>query len=384
MKGFAVRVLDTVADVEGPAWDRLVPEPKSPFLRHAWLLAMEASGSATRRTGWQPRHVTLWRGDALIAAAPAYAKFHSMGEYIYDFGWADAAARMGIEYYPKLLVGAPLSPSTTPKLLFAPDEDASALAPALRKALLELAREEGCSSIHVLYPPADEADAWEREGFARRLTLQFHWRNPGYRTYDDYLARFDSKRRHQLKRERRAAAEQGLTLRTVRGQELTPAHAQLASRFYAATCQRNSWGRAQLNRDFFLRAFATLPEAVELVIAERGSEVVAGAFNLTSGSTLYGRYWGCFEDHPFLHFNVCFYHSIDECIRLGRTLFEPGAGGEHKVARGFEPSGVHSAHLLFDRRLDKAVRAYVREEASEHARIIAESTRLAGMRPFVA
>jgi predicted N-acyltransferase len=381
MEGLSLRVLATIAEVDGGAWDRLVPEPKPPFVRHAWLLAMEESGSASRRSGWQPRHLTLWRGGSLVAAVPAYAKFHSMGEYIYDFGWADAAARMGVEYYPKLLVGAPLSPATAPKVLTAPDEDAVALGGVLRAEAVKLARKEGCSSVHVLYPPEVEADAWELEGFARRLTLQFHWRNAGYRTYEDFLARFDAKRRHQLKRERKAAGQQGLTLRTVRGQELTRDHADLAYRFYASTCQRNAWGRAQLNRDFFRRAFASLPDNVELVVAERGDEVVAGAFNLACGDRLYGRYWGCFEEHPFLHFNVCFYHSIDECIRLGRTLFEPGAGGEHKVARGFEPSGVHSAHLIFDGRLDKAVRSFVRAESAEHARVISEATAMAGMRP---
>jgi hypothetical protein len=237
--------------------------------------------------------------------------------------------------------------------------------------------------VHVLFPPDDEAHALAAAGLFHRSTMQFHWKNPGYRTYEDYLGRFDSKRRNQLKRERGAAATQGLTLRTVPSAELGREHALLAWRFYEATASRHAWGPVQLTRDFFTRAFATMPDAIEVVLAERMGKPVAGAFNLHTPSRLYGRYWGCFEEHPFLHFNVCLYHSIDACIRAGRAVFEPGAGGEHKVSRGFEPTLIHSLHRVFEPRLEAAIRRACAREDQEVARVTAQSEDLAGLKPWV-
>lgn len=377
-----LRILEAITDVPAATWDALAGPTAPPFVKHAWLAALEESGSATEDTGWAPHHLTLWRGERLVAASPAYRKFHSMGEYIYDFAWAEAADRMGVEYYPKLLIGAPLSPATSPRFLIAEGEAVTDLRHALLEAAIESAREEGCSSVHVLYPTPEEADFLEADGLARRLTLQYHWKNPGYRSYEDYLARFDAKRRHMLKRERGAAAEQGITIRTVRGDELGPEQAKLAHDFYAATVKAHGWGPQQLNRDFFTRVFRSLPDAVELVQAQKGSRVIAGAFNVVTPERLYGRYWGAFEEVPFLHFHVCLYHSVEECIRAGRKVFEPGAGGPHKIARGFEPSAVHSAHLIFDRRLDTAVRDFVRRERNHLAPAIAEAERISGLRPW--
>lgn len=377
-----LRVLESISDVPRQAWDALLgPEPV-PFVRWDWLNAMEASGSASARTGWEPQHLTLWRGDRLVGAVPAYLKHHSMGEYVYDFSWASAAEAMGVHYYPKLLVGAPLSPITAPRFLAAEDERPEAIRKTLATAAIEVAKEAGCSSVHVIFPPEAEAASLEELGLARRLGMQYHWRNPGYRSYDDYLSRFTSKRRHQLKRERGEAAKQGITLRTVRGPELTPQHAAFAYRLYESTCSKMGWGRVQLNRGFFERAFGALGGSIELVEAVRGDRVVAGAFNLTQGERLFGRYWGCFEEHPFLHFNVCMYHSIDDCIQRGRKVFEPGAGGEHKIARGFEPSPIHSAHYLFDKRLDRAVRDFVRREWAQLEPVLSQSEEISGMRPW--
>ncbi|TQF17196.1 N-acetyltransferase [Myxococcus llanfairpwllgwyngyllgogerychwyrndrobwllllantysiliogogogochensis] len=377
-----LRILDAVTDVPAADWDALAGPDAPPFARHAWLAAMEESGSATEETGWAPHHLTIWRGPKLVAAAPAYRKFHSMGEYIYDFGWADAAARLGVEYYPKLIVGGPLSPATVPRMLIAQGEDIPALRKALLIAAVESAQEAGCSSVHILYPTDEEADFLEEQGLARRVTLQFQWKNPGYASYDDYLSRFDSKRRHQLKRERAAAATQGITLRTVRSAELTQAHAKRAFEFYEATCERHSWGRVQLTPDFFSRVFKAMPDSVEMVEAVREGRVIAGAFNLATKERLYGRYWGSIEEHPFLHFHVCLYHSVDDCIRAGRKVFEPGAGGEHKVSRGFEPTAVHSAHVIFDRRLDSAVRDYVRRERARLNMAVEEAEQISGLKPW--
>ncbi|MBJ6760468.1 N-acetyltransferase [Myxococcaceae bacterium JPH2] len=377
-----LRIQAAITDVPAAEWDALLEPDAPPFVRHAWLAAMEESGSATEDTGWAPHHLTLWRGPRLVAAAPAYLKFHSMGEYIYDFGWANAAARLGVEYYPKLIVGGPLSPATVPRLLIAPGEDVPALRRALLEAAVESAKEAGCSSVHVLYPTDAEAGFLEEAGLARRITLQFQWKNPGYQHYDDYLSRFDSKRRNQLKRERGAAATQGITLRTVRAAELGPEHARRAFEFYASTCERHSWGQVQLTPDFFARLFRAMPGTVEMVEAVREGKVIAGAFNLATAERLYGRYWGCVEEHPFLHFNVCLYHSVEDCIRAGRKVFEPGAGGEHKVSRGFEPTAVHSAHLVFDRRLDSAVRDFVRRERHQLQPAVEEAERICGLKPW--
>ena len=377
-----LRLLSTITEVSAAQWDALAGPDAPPFLRHAWISALEESGSASAETGWEPAHHTLWRGEQLVAAAPAYRKFHSMGEYIYDFGWANAAARLGVDYYPKLLVGVPLSPATAPRLLVAPGEDAAVLQDALVEALLASAHEDGVSGLHVLYPPEDEAQRLLRHGLARRLTLQYHWRNPGYASYADYLSRFDSKRRAQLKRERGAAAFQGISIRTVKGEELTAKHAKLAHDFYVSTSEKHAWGQIQLNRDFFLRVFRTMPESVELVVAEREGRVIAGAFNVASRTRLYGRYWGALEEHPFLHFHVCLYHSVDECIQQGREAFEPGAGGEHKISRGFLPTAIHSAHLLHDRRLDGAVRLSLQHEREHYERVVAEAESIAGMKPW--
>lgn len=377
-----LKVLEAVSDVPKASWNSLLAPGEAPVTRWEWLDAMEQSGSAVPERGWSPRHLTLWRGERLVATLPAYLKTHSMGEYVYDFGWANAASQLGVQYYPKLLIGMPLSPVTAQKLHVAAGEDVTAVRTVMMNAVLELAKDEGASSVHALFPPDDEAAAFEAFGFFRRGTLQFHWKNPGFRTYDDYLSRFDSKRRNQVKRERGAAAQQGLTVRTVRSTELDESHATLAARFYEATASAHSWGPVQLTRDFFRRAFRHMPDAIELVVAEKKGTVVAGAFNLHTPTRLYGRYWGCFEEHPFLHFHVCLYHSIDDAIGRGLRVFEPGAGGEHKISRGFEPTRVHSAHRVFHPRLAQALTRASEREAAEIDRVAAESERISGLKPW--
>ncbi len=381
MTPVTVRILDSIRGVAREAWNAMVPPGAPPVLRWEWIDALESSGSASPEKGWAPHHLIALRGSQVVAAAPAYRKFHSLGEYVYDFAWAHAAEQAGLAYYPKLLLGVPLSPLTAPRFLVAPGESLGTLREVLLEAARTSARETGCSSVHVIFPDDAEAGALEDLGLFRRLGMQYHWRNDGYRTYDDYLARFDSKRRNQFKRERSAAAAQGLTVRTLRGHELGPAHAELAWRFYESTASAHAWGPVQLNGDFFHRAFAALPEGIELVVAERGKDVVAGAFNLHTPTRLYGRYWGSFEPLPFLHFHVCLYHSIDDAIARGLAVFEPGAGGEHKVSRGFVPTAIHSAHAVFDRRLERAIRDFCRRETDEVRAVLAQGERLAGLKP---
>ena len=383
MASLNVKVLERIGDVTPVEWNALLPAGCPPVMRWEWLHALEASGSASPERGWEPRHFTLWQDGQLIGAAPGWRKFHSMGEYVYDFGWANAAQSMGIAYYPKLLLGVPLSPLTAPRFLALPGESLPAVRATLLTAALDFAKDSGCSSVHVIFPDGDESAALVERGLHQRSSMQYHWKNPGYRDYDDYLSRFDSKRRNQLKREQGAAEKQGIVLRTVRSAELNDSHAEYAWRFYEHTASRHSWGPVQLKRDFFHRAFAAMPDAIELVMAERAQKVIAGAFNLHTPTRLYGRYWGCFEEHPFLHFNVCLYHSVADCIRAGREAFEPGAGGEHKISRGFEPTRIHSVHRIFDKRLDAAIVDFCRREALEVTRITSESEVISGLKPWL-
>jgi predicted N-acyltransferase len=378
MRSVDVRVLTTLTDVRARDWDALLSARSTPFLRHAWLQALEQSGSAGDRAGWMPRHLTLWRGKTLIAAAPAYAKDDSDGDFSRDFDLAASLSRGRIPYYPKLALTVPFTPCTGERVLVAPGEDRAACVARIVDAASKVCDEEGYPTWQVLFPDAASARELEQAGMALRVSWQFHWRNEGYRSVADFLARFNSKRRHMLKREMAAAPEQGLVIRTVRGDELQrePARwAKAAHALHRSTVDKLMWGRRWLNEKFYLQAFAGMPDAVEVVGAFRGRELVAGAFNVASATRLYGRYWGCFEEHPFLHFNVCYYHSIADCIARGIEVFEGGAGGEHKLARGFLPAMTYSAHGFRDAQLDRAVREFLSRETPAREASIERSLR---------
>jgi len=383
-----LRVLSAIGEVPGPAWDALFahePEVAGPFVRHAFLAALEESGSAGKRSGWHPSHLTLWRGGALVAAAPAYLKDGSEGDFSRDWEWAGAAARAGARYYPKLVLTVPATPATGRRLLVAEGEDRAAAVAALVEAARALVAEAGAGGLHVLFCPAAEALELEACGLARRVDFQYHWRNQGYAAVDDFLARFPSKRRNALRRELRAPGEQGIAIRTVRGDELSrdPAGwARACFELHRASTDQMAWGMRWVNRGFYERVLAGLADAVEVVEARRSGKLVGMAFNLASRTALYGRYWGSVEEHPFLHFNVALYHSIAECIARGVSRFEGGAGGEHKLSRGFEPAETWSCHALSDRRLDQAVRRHLEAELPSRlegvARWRADHPRLGG------
>jgi predicted N-acyltransferase len=376
VRGLSFSVHGSIAEIPPAEWDALLahePDVASPFVRHAFLAAAEESGCAAARTGWSPRHLALRRGRALVAAAPAYVRTDSDGDFSRDFDLAGAAERSGIAYYPKLALAVPFTPATGRRILVAPGEDRAALAPALLERARALAADEGFGSVQLLFPRADEARIAEAAGFGVRVDFQYHWRNEGYATPEAFLARFPSKRRNALRRERSAPARQGIAIRTVRGEELARAPAAWARDCFAlhrASTDRMVWGMRFVNRRFYEAVLAGMPDAVEVVEARREGRLVAMAFNLASRTHLYGRYWGAVEDHPFLHFNVALYHSIDECIRRGVAVFEGGAGGEHKLSRGFEPALTFAAHALADPRLDAVVRRHLASE--RHAREEAE------------
>ena len=371
MPGVTLSVHGAISEIPAPEWDGLIEHERdeaSPFVRHAFLAAAEESGSASRRAGWAPRHLALRRRGRLVAAAPAYVRHGSDGDFSRDWDLATAAGRAGIGYYPKLLLGVPFTPAAGRRLLVAAGEDRPALAEALVAAARALVKEEELGAMQVLFPRAAEAAELEALGLAVRIDFQYHWQNDGYRTVDDFLARFPSKRRNAIKRERAAPERQGIAIRTLRGEELAADASRWAEACFAlhrASTDKMAWGMRWVNRRFYERVMAGMPDSAEVVEARRDGKLVAMAFNLASPSRLYGRYWGAIEEHPFLHFNVALYHSIEECIRRGVSVFEGGAGGEHKLARGFEPAETYAAHLLADRRLDAAVRRHLAEERGE-------------------
>ncbi len=368
-----LRVLGAISEVPRPAWDALLDPAATPFVEWAWLNALEESGCAASDSDWVPRHLTLWRDGRLVAAAPAYIRGGSDGDFSRDWDWASASHRAGLRYYPKLSITVPFTPATGRRLLVAPGEDRRTCVEALIGAAMDLCREERLGSLQLLFVDPADISELEAAGLATRVSFQYHWRNAGYRTTDDFLARFSSKRRTMIKRERAAPAKQGIAIRTVRGDELgaePEIWARNAHELHRATVDKLMWGRRWLNLDFYRRVFATMPHRIEVVEARRAGRLVAGAFNVASATHLYGRYWGCFEEHPFLHFNVCYYHSVDECIRRGTQVFEGGAGGEHKLPRGFEPTETYSAHAFLDPRLDRAIRGHLAVESEQRAQML--------------
>ncbi len=362
-----VHVRSTISDVPAADWDRLwahEPEAATPFLSHAWLDALEQSGAAAPERGWSGRHLLLRRGGRTVAALPAWARSDSHGDFGRDWQWAAAAERAGIPYYPKLVIGVPFTPATGRRLLVAEGEDRAEMARAAVDALRDLCASEGIRSLHALHLGEEDAREFAAAGLALRLDFQFHWVNHGYGTFEDFLSRFSSKRRNAIRRERAAPAGQGIAIRTVRGDELgarPAAWARDVARLHAHSIDRMEWGMKFLDRAFHERVMRSMPGAIEVVEARREGKLVAMAMNVASPGKLFGRYWGAVEEHPFLHFNVALYHSVEECIRLRRKVFEGGAGGDHKLARGFEPAEVWSAHHFLDPRLDVPIRRHLAE-----------------------
>ena len=351
-------------------WPSLVTDETPPFLSYAWLRALETTGCVSAERGWLPVFLSWWRGPQLLAAAPAYVKGHSMGEFVFDQSWADfAERRLGVPYYPKLVVTVPFTPATGPRLLVSSEAARAGLTlldvqGAFAEGVQRVTEHFELSGAHVLFIPDSDAAAMNERGFDRRYGVQFHWRNAGYGSFEDFLERFASKKRTQLRRERKEIERQGLELTALTGADITSELCDHVFTFYKNTVERFYWGRQYLNREFFEEVMTTMPEQLHIVIARRRGtrEPIAGAFNLLGKHTLYGRYWGAREEHKFLHFNVCFYAGIAECIERGLSVFEPGAGGEHKLARGFEPALTHSVHQLRHPILAKAVAEYLTRE----------------------
>ena len=368
------RSLSSLSEVGEAEWNALLTAADNPFVDWRWLEALEHSGCVGPDAGFMPCHITIRRAGGLVAAAPAYVKFDSDGDFGRDWEWAAAAERAHLPYYPKLVLGVPFTPVTGRRILCAAGEDEPALVAAVVAAARAFVKRHSLGSLHVLFPTEPQLELLAQTGLIPRIGIQYHWNNPGYRTSDEFYARFSAKRRHALRRERAAAAEQGIRVRTIAGAELRAAGQELADLAHAlhlSTVDKLVWGRRWLNQGFYRRVFAAMPEPMQLVVAERDGRVIAGAFNVAGPGRLFGRYWGCFEEHPFLHFTVCYYHSIDECIARKTQVFEGGAGGEHKIARGFEPTETHSAHAFADPSFHAALARHVKTESENRRQAIA-------------
>lgn len=368
----SVRLHRRVADVGREAWDACAGNPAyadNPFIRFDFLDAVEQAGCAVERTGWGPQHLTVHDADGRVAAAlPLYLKTHSQGEYIFDHAWADAYERAGGRYYPKLLTAAPFTPATGARLLARPDVDADEARKLLLGGALTVCERLGASSFHANFVTREEWDWMGRQGLALREGQQYHWMNRGYATFEDFLGALSSGRRKTIRRERRDA-QAGLEILCLTGTDIAEEHWDAFFRFYMDTGARK-WGRPYLNRPFFSLLGERMADRVLLVMARRpeagrGGRWIAGALNLIGGDCLYGRNWGCVEEKPFLHFELCYYQAIEWAIGRGLARVEAGAQGQHKIARGYLPSAVHSAHYIADPALRAPVERYLAQERQQ-------------------
>ena len=348
----------------GPGEWRSVAGTRNPFVRYEFLAALEASGCVGARTGWQPHHVRVRRGAETLALAPCYIKTHSFGEYVFDWSWADAYQRHGLDYYPKLLLAVPFTPSQGPRVMTTGDRDTDIQGETIVSALIEQCQRLGASSWHLLFPDLPSLQQVESSALMPRLGCQFRWFNRGYEGFDAFLGELASRKRKNIRKERAAVREQGIDFDWMTGATIDDRALDRFFIFYQATYLKRGH-RPYLNRDFFFRLRETMPEQLLLIMARKAGEPVAGALFLRNDQSLFGRYWGCLEEYDFLHFETCYYQGIDYCIAEGLGEFDAGAQGEHKLQRGFEPVITESRHWIAHPAFRAAIAEFVQEEAAD-------------------
>ena len=363
---YTVTTVERISDVPPAQWDAVAGED-CPFTRHAFLDALERHGCVGERVGWIPSHILVHAGSRLVGATPAYVKLHSQGEFVFDWSWAEAYARHGLEYYPKLISAIPFTPSTGPRLLVHPAAPEREVRHALAVSAVEVSKAMHASSFHWLFPHGTDASSLRRSGLLIRSGCQFHWTNPGYRDFQDYLGALTSKRRKEIRRERRQAASAPVEIEIHDGRTATEEHWRAYHGLYSSTYDRK-WGYPALNIGFFTEVAESLPDRIALVLARRGARFVAGAHCFVGGDTLFGRNWGCFEQYRGLHFELCYYRLIEYCIERRIARFDAGAQGEHKLMRGFLPVETHSAHWIEDPRFRDAIARFLDSERAELGR----------------
>ncbi len=357
------RSVSSIDDIDGDIWNALAnpaDQPFNPFIAHEFLRALERSGSVAPDAGWAPMHLVLEEHGAVTGVAPLYAKGHSQGEYVFDHHWADAYMRAGGRYYPKLVCAAPFTPVPGPRLLAKTNASRFQLAVALRQATQQM----GASSLHVNFTTDQDQATLARADFLQRIGEQFHWFNRDYKSFDDFLGQLSSRKRKAIRRERRDAHAEGVAIRHLMGADIEERHWDAFWVFYQDTSARK-WGEPYLTRGFFRLVAECMPERLLMIVAERAGEPIAAALNFIGGDTLYGRYWGCTEDVPFLHFEICYHQAIDYAIANGLSRVEAGAQGQHKIARGYEPIPTYSAHWICDDGFRGAIDNYLEAERAQ-------------------
>ena len=355
-----ISAINSLKDISADDWNacaKIDGVAFNPFASHAFLLALEQSGSATAKTGWAAQHLVLEDSNKIVGVVPCYLKSHSMGEYVFDHAWADAYARAGGHYYPKLQTSVPFTPATGPRLLANSAEHRAALA----QGLIALCQQTKSSSSHITFATKRESEELGASGWLQRNDIQFHWHNQAYANFTDFLGALSSSKRKNIRKERQAVVDLGITFDLVTGSDLKEEHWNHFYKFYMDTGSRK-WGQPYLTRKFFSLINETMKNETLLVLAKRDGKTIAGALNFIGGDTLYGRNWGCLENHPFLHFETCYYQAMDFAIACGLKTVEAGAQGEHKLARGYVPEKTYSLHHLAHPGLSRAVSEYLEHE----------------------
>lgn len=358
--------ITSLEQVDASEWEQLFGLDY-PFTRHDFLLGLERTGCTTAESGWQPCHLLLRQEGSLLAAMPMYLKSHSYGEYVFDWSWARAWQQSGLEYYPKLVTAIPFTPATGPRLAHTPELDPATARDTVLQAIKQFAAAQDVSSWHLLFPEKEVSDVFLEQDCPQRVAVQFHWFNRNYSHFDDFLADFSSRKRKNLRRERRRIEEQGLELQTLEGAQITAADWERFHHFYQTTYAKRSGHGGYLSREFFTELLPTLGDQVVMVVARHGDNAVAAALYFRSADTLFGRYWGCLEEFDCLHFEACYYRGIEYCIEQGIARFDPGAQGEHKIQRGFRPVETWSNHWIADPGLATAVADFTRSEVAHTA-----------------
>ncbi len=367
-----IRIIDSLETVPAADWNRLCDA--HPLLRHEFLVAMERHGCVGPDFGWHPAHITVHEHGRLVGACPGYLKTNTYGEFVFDHAWADAWQRAGGRWYPKWVSAIPYTPATGPRLLTAANTNQAGIRQAMIDTAIGLCEAQGMSSAHWLFTDENQTTALEKQGLLRRLGCQYHWHNRHYNDFDDFLSRLRSAKRKRIRAERRSVANSGLRIQLVSGEQASPGQLRAASHFYRKTFDEK-WGIATFNEAFFTEIAQTMGEQLLLVFALDRERPVAGAICYRSHDTLYGRHWGCDEYHPNLHFELCYYQGIEYCIREGLMCFEPGAQGEHKIARGFLPTPTWSAHWIADIGFRDAVASFLDQETRgmrQHIAVLGE------------
>ncbi|TGN40706.1 GNAT family N-acetyltransferase [Marinobacter confluentis] len=352
---------DSIEGIGQAQWEALAGKA-NPFLRYEFFAALEQSGCTSAETGWQPQHLVIQHGDAVVGVAPAYLKTHSMGEYVFDFAWAEAYQRHGLPYYPKLLVAVPFTPSRGPRLLIDPAVRASLETGDVPTLLDNLIADLGVHSWHLLFPDAADQSLLHQETELHRIGCQFHWNNRSYQDFEDFLTALTSRKRKAIRKERRQVAEQGISFSRFHGRDISDRVLSTFYVFYQATYLKRGQ-RPYLNKDFFEQVRERLPEHLTLIMASHQGKMIAGALFMSGEDTLYGRYWGCLDEYNFLHFETCYYQGIELAIDRGLARFDAGAQGEHKLIRGFEPVITHSWHGIVHPGFQDAIARFTEEEA---------------------